>query len=165
MTYAQVSLKPDPSAINNSNTTTSQSQQRLHEVKITSPTKGQQVQAGKDLAISGTSGGNATSGCQVSIIVNGIKPYQKTTPSGGTNDYSKWSFMLTPKYNPLKEGQNKITAKFSCGNDPRSVSHNSVNVTGLSTNTTTSIVNTNQLQKHQNQQSSSKKFKNEFHTS
>jgi hypothetical protein len=55
MTYAQVSLKPDPSAINNSNTTTSQFQQRLHEVKITSPTKGQQVQAGKGLAISGTS--------------------------------------------------------------------------------------------------------------
>jgi hypothetical protein len=111
------------------------------------------VQAGKGLAISGTSGGNATSGCQVSIIVNGIKPYQKTTPSGGTNDYSKWSFMLTPKYAPLKDGQNKITSRFSCGNDPKSASHNSVNVTGVSTNTTTPIVNTNQLPKDQKQQS------------
>jgi len=152
--YAQLYLKHDTSGINNSNTTTSRSQQQ-HGVKITSTTKGVHVQAGKGLAISGTSGGNATSGCQVSIIVNGIKPYQNATPTGssGPGDYSKWSFILTPKYTPLKEGQNKITAKFSCGNDPKSVSHNSVNVTGLSTNTTTSIVNTNQLQKHQNQHS------------
>jgi hypothetical protein len=92
--------------------------------------------------------------CLVSVIVNGIKPYQNATPTGsrGPGDYSKWSFMLTPKYTPLKDGQNKITAKFSCGNDPRSVSHNSINVTGVSTDTTTSIINSNQLQKHQKQQ-------------
>jgi len=153
ITYAQPYLKHDTSGTNNSNTTPSQSQQQ-HGVKITSPTKGQQVQAGKGLAISGTSGGNATSGCQVSVIVNGIKPYQNATPTGssGPHDYSKWSFILTPKYTPLKDGQNKITAKFSCGNDPRSLSHNSVNVTGVSTNLTTSIVNTNQLPKQQKQQ-------------
>jgi hypothetical protein len=75
------------------------------------------VQAGEGLAISGISGGNATSGCQVSVIVNGIKPYQNATPSSGPDDYSKWRFMLTPKYAPLKEGQNKITAKFSCANE------------------------------------------------
>jgi hypothetical protein len=51
---------------------------------------------------------------------------------------------INPKYTHFKEGQNKITAKFSCGNDARSVSHNSVNVTGVSTNTTTSIVKPNQ---------------------
>lgn len=136
MTYAQVSLKP-------------------HEVKISSPTKGQQVQAGKALAISGTSGDNATSDCQVSVIVNGIKPYQNATATGssGLHDFSKWSFMLTPKYTPVKAGQNKITAKYSCANSPSSLSHNSVNVTGVSTNITTSIVNTNQTQKLQKQQS------------
>ncbi|MGB6526592.1 MAG: hypothetical protein WBF33_00645 [Candidatus Nitrosopolaris sp.] len=157
MTFAQLSLKPDPSVIHNS-TTTLPSQQQPHEIKITSPTKGQQVQAGKGLVISGISAGNTTSGCRVSVIVNGIKPYQNATPTGsrGPDDYSKWSFMFTPKYTHFKEGQNKITAKFSCGNDPRSVSHNSVNVTGVSTNTTvTSIANNNQhqLQLHQNQQS------------
>ena len=51
MTYAQVSLKPDPSVIHNSTTTTLRSQQQPHEVKITSPTKGQRVQAGKALEI------------------------------------------------------------------------------------------------------------------
>ena len=152
ITHAQISLKPDLPIINNSTTTTSQPEQQPHKVKIATPTKGQQVQAGKGLAISGTSDDNATPGCQVSVIVNGIKPYQNATPSSEPNDYSKWSFMLAPKYTPLKEGQNKITAKFSCGNDPRSISHNSVNVTGVSSNTTTSVANTNQLQKQQKQQ-------------
>src|SRR5262249_22630753 len=31
----------------------------------------------------------------------------------------------------IKEGQNKITAKFACSNDPTLVSHYSVNVTGI----------------------------------
>ncbi|MGA8081833.1 MAG: hypothetical protein WB988_08210 [Candidatus Nitrosopolaris sp.] len=96
MTFAQLSLKPDPSVIHNS-TTTLPSQQQPHEIKITSPTKGQQVQAGKGLVISGISAGNTTSGCRVSVIVNGIKPYQNATPTGsrGPDDYSKWSFMFT----------------------------------------------------------------------
>ncbi|MGB6672619.1 MAG: hypothetical protein WBE34_09305 [Candidatus Nitrosopolaris sp.] len=48
--YAQLYLKPDPSGINNSNTTTSRSQQQ-HGIKITSPTKDQQMQVGRDLVI------------------------------------------------------------------------------------------------------------------
>jgi hypothetical protein len=142
MTYAQVSLKPDPSVIHNStNATTNktlQAQQQPHEVKITSLTRGQQVQVGKGLVITGTSTGKTTSGCKVSVIVNGIKPYQNATPTGyrGSNDYSKWSFAFTPNYTSLKEGQNKITAKFSCGIDPKFVSHRSVNVTGVTSNPT-----------------------------
>src|SRR5262249_44223417 len=98
----------------------------------------QQVPIDKTLIISGTSNGGTnssnTSYCQVSVIVNGIKPYQQATPTGkrGQNDYSNWTFNATPKYSPIKEGQNKITAKYSCGNSPTSVSHNSVNVTGVS---------------------------------
>src|ERR671937_2212773 len=41
---------------------------RMTKVKITSPTKDQQVPVGKDLTISGISIDNATSNCQVSII-------------------------------------------------------------------------------------------------
>ena len=82
VTFAQLSLKPDPSVIHNSTTTTLPFQQQPHEVKITSPTKGQQVQAGKDLVISGISAGNITSDCKVSVIVNGLKPYQNATHMG-----------------------------------------------------------------------------------
>jgi len=115
----------------------SSSVDKPHNVKILSPTKGQQVPLGKALIISGTSNfstnSSNTSNCQVSVIVNGIKPYQQATPTGGkgSNDYSNWTFNATPKYSPIKEGQNKITAKYSCGNSPTSVSHNSVNVTGV----------------------------------
>ena len=111
-------------------------QPKAHNVKITSPTKGQTVPVGKDLFVSGTSVGNSNStsiNCQVSVIVNGIKPYQPTSPSGpnGSGDYSKWNFILTPKYTTIKEGQNKITAKYACANNSAALSHNSVNVTGV----------------------------------
>ena len=82
-------------------------------VKITSPAKGQHVSVG-NITISGTSSSNAT--CTVSVIINGIKPYQQATSTGskGPNDYSNWTFSATPKYSTIKEGINKITAKYSC---------------------------------------------------
>jgi len=60
-------------------------------VKITNPAKGQQVAIGKNLTLSGTSSYNATSNCGVFVIVDGVKPYQKTIPiaQAGGNDYSK----------------------------------------------------------------------------
>jgi hypothetical protein len=114
-------------------------QPKTHNVKITSPTKGEKAPVGSSLMISGISAGNSNStaiNCLVSVIVNGIKPYQPANATGpsGLGDYSKWNFTLTPKYTSIKEGQNKITAKYSCANSPNSLSHNSVNVTGAATN-------------------------------
>jgi hypothetical protein len=108
---------------------------KIHSVKITSPTTGQRVPIGKDLAISGTSIDDANSNnCQVSIIVNSIKPYQPTRAAGpgGANDYSKWNFVLSPsKYTTVKLGpNNKITSKYTCIDNPTVTSYNSVNVTG-----------------------------------
>src|SRR6476661_6542358 len=40
-------------------------------------------------------------------------------------------FSLSPYYSSLKEGVNKITAKFSCDNNPNLVSYDSVNLVGL----------------------------------
>lgn len=104
----------------------------LHAVKITSPAKGQEVAVGKDLLISGSSADNTTTpDCQVSVIANGIKPYHNALPSGSggpANNYSKWSFNLTPVYTTIKQGRNKITAKFSCPSDPSLLDHTSVNV-------------------------------------
>ena len=111
----------------------SSSQQRISKVKITSPTRGQQIPAEKDLTISGTSIDNATSNCQVSVIVNNVKPYQNATAAGtgGAADYSKWNFVLTSKYTTIKPGQNKVTAKFECTNNPDSKGFSSVNVNGV----------------------------------
>lgn len=118
------SLSPTPSSLSS----------KIHAVKITSPTKGQQVPIGKGLTITGTSLANASSNCQVSVIVNHLKPYQSATATGpeGIKDYSKWNFVLTSKYAEITPGpNNKITAKYSCTNDPSVVSYNSVNVSGV----------------------------------
>jgi len=110
------------------------SQQHVSKIKITSPTRGQQIPIAKDLTISGTSIDNATSNdCKVSVIVNKVRPYQNTTAigPGRAADYSKWNFLLTSKYTTIKPGQNRITAKYECANDPNTTSFSSVNVTGV----------------------------------
>jgi hypothetical protein len=101
-------------------------------VKITSPVKGQNVPVG-NILISGLSSSNSTNHCIVSVIVNGIRPYQQVTSTGinGTIDYSKWTFIATPEYTTIKEGMNKITAKYSCLPEVNFTKFYSVNVTGV----------------------------------
>jgi hypothetical protein len=109
---------------------------KLHLVKITSPTKGEQVAVGKDLSISGTSVDNGTSGCKVSVKVNFVNPYHDALPiveGAQNNSYSKWNFTLTSAYTSIHPGQNKIIAKFSCADDPNLISKATVNVTGVGT--------------------------------
>jgi hypothetical protein len=117
-------------------------------VKITSPAKGQQVPIG-GLTISGTSTDDPVDNCQVSIILNGVKPYQETnatgpgSESGKATDYSTWKYTFTPSYAVIKEGVNKITSKISCSpSKPTSLAKwYSVNVTG--------VANTKMLQQGQ----------------
>src|SRR5919206_3873487 len=121
----------------NGTSTSSSSQQPMSKVKITSPTRGQQVPVGKDLTISGTSIDNATAKCEVSVIVNNVKPYQPAISTvgpgrtGGAADYSKWKFDITSKYTTIKPGQNKITSRFECEDNSASKGFSSVNVTGV----------------------------------
>ena len=113
---------------------------KLPGVKITSPTKGEKVPVGA-LSISGGSTDNAASDCAVSVILNGIKPYQPSAPTGpkGANDYSAWKFTLTPKYAVIKEGANKITSKISCHEASANMTKfYSVNVTGVRSTQTVS---------------------------
>ena len=117
-------------------------------VKITSPAKGQQVPIG-GLTISGTSTDDPVDNCQVSIILNGVKPYQETNATGPgsepgkATDYSTWKYTFTPSYAVIKEGVNKITSKISCSSStPTSLAKwYSVNVTG--------VANTKMLQQGQ----------------
>jgi hypothetical protein len=119
-------------------------EQHVAKVKIISPTKGQQVQIGKDLTISGTSSidNNSNSNnndCKVSVIANKVRPYQPATAigPGGAADYSKWKFDITSKYTTIKPGGNRITAKYECANNAALTSFSSVNVTGVSAVATT----------------------------
>ncbi|MFZ0223523.1 MAG: hypothetical protein WAM42_17715 [Candidatus Nitrosopolaris sp.] len=101
-------------------------------VKITSPVKGQNVPVG-NILISGVSSSNSTNHCTVSVIINGIRPYQQVTSTGmnGPMDYSKWTYIATPEYATVKEGMNKITAKYSCLPEVNFTKFYSVNVTGV----------------------------------
>jgi hypothetical protein len=109
-------------------------QQTSLGVKITNPVRGQQVAIGRNLTLSGTASYNATSSCGVFVIVDGVRPYQKT-PIGetGGNDYSKWKYTFTPTYvGTIREGINRITAKLLCQAIPVNLTKfYSINVTGM----------------------------------
>ncbi len=108
-------------------------------VKITHPTPDQQISTNNGtLRISGISSDNSTSNCEISIIANNVKPYQRTVPNKD-NDYSSWSFTLNSSYTPIKEGQNKLTSKISCLAIPANATKwYSVNFTGVFKDITTS---------------------------
>jgi hypothetical protein len=147
MVFAQSNKTTSSSATTNQTNSSSSprsspaSTVHIAKIKITSPTRGQQVSVGKDLIISGTSIDNATSNdCKVSVIANKVRPYQPATAigTGGRNDYSKWNFVLTSKYTTIKPGPNRITAKYECVNNPALNSFSSVNVTGVQAATSSS---------------------------
>jgi hypothetical protein len=146
--------------------TFSEGQKEIPSIKITSPTNGQNISTGTNLTISGIAPGTNTSStstgksnngnrCYVSVIINNIKPYHNATAGGpnGVDDYSKWYYTLSTKYSAIKEGQNKLTGKLSClleGNSKTNsinvsnITNNlikwySVNVTGVSTSTTSTV--------------------------
>ena len=109
-------------------------------IKITSPIKGQLIPLpNNDLKISGIAAHNGSLTCNVYIIVNDIKPYQKALPTGGHNDikdYSTWIYNLVPSYTTIKTGTNKITSKLACQGNNTKTGNNSltqyygINVTG-----------------------------------
>jgi hypothetical protein len=113
-------------------------------IHITSPPKQEAVPAGAPLEISGDSSDTVQSNCNILVVVDNKQPYQEATPTGpgGANDYSTWSFTVSPPYAEIEEGLNKITAKASC-DSPYSPElkqdllsrqyekHYSINVTGI----------------------------------
>jgi hypothetical protein len=103
-------------------------------VKIMSPDKGDLVplNSNKSLVIQGISKDNATSDCDVSVIINNVKPYQNVQPTGaqGANDYSNWQYTLSSNYTNINEGNNKITSKILCLGGPQTLqAYYSVNIT------------------------------------
>ena len=101
-------------------------------VKITSPHRGQQVGIGHNVTLLGSSNYNASSNCQVSIIVDKKRPYQNTIPIGqGSDNYSQWKYTLSPTYAALTAGANRVTAKLTCNANPALTKSYSINLTGI----------------------------------
>ena len=104
ISFSQNSFNPLPSTI------------PTEIIKIVNPTTTQNVSAGQELKISGTSSDTTVKNCSVSVIVNNLRPYQTAVAKGsdGISDYSQWEFALRNSYTQINEGENKITAKISC---------------------------------------------------
>ena len=138
-------------------------------IKITSPVKGQQISlSDNDLKISGITAHNGSLTCNVYIIVNDIKPYQKALPTSGHNnikDYSTWIYNLVPSYTTIKTGTNKITSKLACQENNAKTSNTSltqyygINVTGTaqSLKKSNSNMSNNNLNNNKKQTSIEKK--------
>ena len=103
-------------------------------IKILSPSSGQKIPTtNNDLVVSGTSSYDRSKDCRVSVLLNGIKPYQQTTATGnnGVSDYSTWRYKLDPIYTTIREGSNKLTAKITCLGNPNSLTKwTSINLIG-----------------------------------
>jgi hypothetical protein len=103
-------------------------------VTIETHKPGQYVLMDSNLTISGTSSDDATTDCDVSVVLNSKTPYQRALPlnNSETNNYSNWTFTFTPSYGMPKEGENEITSKLDCLAYPSNYTKfSSVNVTGV----------------------------------
>ena len=79
---------------------------QLPDVKITSHVQGQLIPTGI-LSIMGVSSDNSSSVCDVYIILNEIRPYQRVYPTGSSvtgnnSDYSTWNYTFAPEYATIK---------------------------------------------------------------
>ena len=113
-------------------TENSTSQSATNEwIKIVTPETDQQIPAGEEFTVSGESSDDTSKDCDVSVIVNYVKPYHiaSATGAGGADDYSQWDFTLSSNYTEIKEGTNRITAKLFCS--PTSVRWYSVDIMGV----------------------------------
>lgn len=102
------------------------------DIDITSPNNDNHVPMG-DLSVYGTSSDDATSFCEVGVILNEDRPYQNATAlgEGGQNDYSNWTYTITPSYANIEEGINEIASRIVCyENGVNASSWSTVNVTG-----------------------------------
>lgn len=118
----------------------------IPKIKILSPHSGQAVPViNTNLIVSGTSSYDRSKDCRVSVLLNGIKPYQQTIATGnnGVGDYSTWRYKLDPSYTVIREGSNKLTAKITCLGNPNSLTKwTSINLIGTrygNYNTTTRV--------------------------
>ena len=104
-------------------------------MKILSPIKEQEMPVNtQNFTVEGVSTDNSTNNCDVSLLLNGVSPYVKTSARGqnGTDDFSAWEGLFNSNLH-LNVGENKLTARLLCsdGNNNQISKYHSVNFTGI----------------------------------
>ena len=89
------------------------------DIEIVSTNSDQTANTKSDLEISGISSYDPRNTCHVSVIINDVKPYRKTIPTGGDmkSDYSTWKYVIASDSNTIRQGDNKITARLLCAGE------------------------------------------------
>jgi hypothetical protein len=89
------------------------------DIEIVSPNSDQTANTESDLEILGISNYDPLNTCHVSVIINDVKPYRKTIPTGGDmkSDYSTWNYVIESDSNTIRQGDNKITARLLCAGE------------------------------------------------
>ncbi|MGE5661788.1 MAG: hypothetical protein ACM3X1_06020 [Ignavibacteriales bacterium] len=89
------------------------------DIEIVFPNSDQTANTECDLEISGISNYDPRNTCHVSVIINDVKPYRKTIPTGGDmkSDYSTWKYVIASDSNTIRQGDNKITARLLCAGE------------------------------------------------
>jgi hypothetical protein len=89
------------------------------DIEIVYPNSDQTARIESNLEISGISNYDPSNVCSVSVIVNDIKPYKKSIPTGGnkTSEYFTWKYVIEPDSNSIRQGDNKVTARLLCAGE------------------------------------------------
>jgi hypothetical protein len=98
------------------------------DIEIVYPNSEQTANTESDLEISGISNYDPRNTCHVSVIINDVKPYRKTIPTGGDmkSDYSTWKYVIESDSNTIRQGDNKITARLLCDGENGVVLENGI---------------------------------------
>ena len=69
-------------------------------IKITEPTKGQAIEIGQDIGISGEVSDGISKDCRLFVLVNNVKSSQKAIPVDlkGNHVISQWKFVIDGNY-------------------------------------------------------------------
>jgi hypothetical protein len=89
------------------------------DIEIIYPSNDQTANTDSDLEISGNSNYDPSSICQVSVIINDVKPYKKTIPTGGNmkSAYFTWRYVIESDSDTIRQGANKVTARLLCAGE------------------------------------------------
>lgn len=90
------------------------------DIEIVYPNSEQTANTENDLEISGISNYDPRNTCQVSVIINDVKPYRRTIPTAGDmkTDYSTWKYVIeSDSINTIKQGDNMITTRLLCAGE------------------------------------------------
>jgi hypothetical protein len=108
-----------PSYMSTSSIVSSSSSLNPTDIRIIYPNNDQTANIDSDLEISGISNYDSSNRSHVSVIINDVKPYKKTIPTGANmkSEYTTWKYVIESDSDTIRQGDNKVTARLLCSGE------------------------------------------------